>query len=288
MSHPKIVLCAVDLTEMAAREVRLAAEICETFGARLVLHHNVAAVAPGLTRVWEWKTVHRDSLETPDAITDRLRGLMRDLPATFPVEAAVTVGSIVPVILDLAATLPADLIVLGSHGWSTEDHTSVAERVLRRATCPVLTVHDPAMPDTHVRMRARPGHAAPEVVVPIDLRNGDGDRHVLAYAFDLARVLGLRLHLLHVHAAGTKPAAYEAARRRLAELVPADLVDRVECHVESGDPVERIMGVLCDRLPAFAIMGEHAHDLLRRAFTRDTARELLHRAPCPVWFVPPP
>jgi nucleotide-binding universal stress UspA family protein len=33
-------------------------------------------------------------------------------------------------------------------------------------------------------------------------------------------------------------------------------------------------------------MGAHARGLLRRIFTRDTSRELLHKAPCPVWFVP--
>ena len=53
MQPPKIVLCAIDLTNLATREVEVASEICEAFAARLVLHHNVASVAPGLTRAWE-------------------------------------------------------------------------------------------------------------------------------------------------------------------------------------------------------------------------------------------
>jgi len=285
MPHPKIALCAVDLTDLANREVTFAAELCDAFGSRLILHHNVASVAPGLTRAWEWKEVHRDAHEAAGDVDRRLRALMAGLPRSFPVEASVTTGSLVPILLDLAARLPADLIVLGSHGWSTEEHTSVAERVLDRAPCPVVTIHDAIPGAGDVRVRARPGHAAPEVVVPVDLTAASTP--VLDYAFDLARSLGLYLHVLHVEGVRTNAETHDATSRRLASMVPPDLVGRVECHLEAGDPVERILAFLCERLPAYAIMGEHARDLVRRFFTRDTARELLHRAPCPVWFIPP-
>ena len=285
MQRPKIVLCAIDLTDLAGREVALASEVCEAFAARLVLHHNVSSVALGLTRAWEWKEVHRDSRESQGEIERHLQSLMRGLPKTFPVEASITTGSLVPILLDLATRLPADLIVLGSHGWSTEEHTSVAERILDRASCPVLTIHDLSGAPASPRLRARPGHPPPEVVVPIDLT--DASARVLDYAFDLARALGLYLHLLHVERALASAHAHDATRQRLAGMVPADLTGRVECHLEIGDPVERIMAFLCERLPAYAVMGEHTRDFLRRFFTRDTARQVLHRAPCPVWFVPP-
>ena len=285
MSHPRIVLCAVDLTDIAVREVEMAAEICDAFAARLVLQHNVAAVPPGLTRAWEWNVVDRTGRQPASMVDRRLRDIMNTLPRTFPVEATVTAGSVVPIVVELATRLPADLIVLGSHGWSTDEHTSVAERILDRAPCPVLTVHDPATPVAPVRMRARQGHAPPEVLVPTDL--GVGSAHVLAYAFDLARELGLHLHLLHVEGALATPHAREATARGMVDLLPPDLAGRVECHVATGDPVERIIDFMCERLPAYAIMGQHARGFFRRIFTRDTARQMLHRAPCPVWFVPP-
>jgi nucleotide-binding universal stress UspA family protein len=49
-------------------------------------------------------------------------------------------------ILDSAQTLPCDLIVMGTHGRRGISHTlsgSVAEAVLRKARCPVLTVRSP-------------------------------------------------------------------------------------------------------------------------------------------------
>lgn len=285
MEHPKIVLCAIDLTDLARREVELASEICQAFAARLVLHHNIASVAPGLTRAWEWKEVHRDSHESQGEVERSLRSLMSGLPRTFPVEASITTGSLVPILLELATRLPADLIVLGTHGGSTEEHASVAERILDRSPCPVLTTHDPTGAPASLCLRARPGHPPPEVLVPIDLT--DASARVLDYAFNLARALGLYLHVLHVEGALTSSQAHDETRQWLAGIVPADLTGRVECHLEAGDPVERIMAFLCERLPAYAVMGEHARHFVRRFFTRDTAREVLHRAPCPVWFVPP-
>ena len=52
-------------------------------------------------------------------------------------------GQPAPAILDCAVRLPADLIVMGTHGAGGFERFvlgSVAEKVLRRAACPVLTV----------------------------------------------------------------------------------------------------------------------------------------------------
>jgi len=79
----------------------------------------------------------------------------------------------------------------------------------------------------------------------------------------------------------------EETRHRLEELVPSDLAKRVECHVEVGSPADGIM-LEAKKLDAeLIVMGEHARSFFRRFFTHDTSREMLHRARCPVWFVPP-
>jgi nucleotide-binding universal stress UspA family protein len=58
-------------------------------------------------------------------------------------EPLVKEGKPATVILEVVALLEPDLIVMGSHGRSKLDHLllgSVAERVIRKAPCPVLTV----------------------------------------------------------------------------------------------------------------------------------------------------
>ena len=78
----------------------------------------------------------------------------------------------------------------------------------------------------------------------------------------------------------------ELAHQRLKARVPEDLEDRVTVRVEIGDPAEKIAEV-AERVGASCLfMGAHARGFLRRIFTRDTSLALLHKAPCPVWFVP--
>jgi len=67
--------------------------------------------------------------------------------AQVPVVTAARVGLTSPAILEHAKTLNVDLIVMGTHGRTGVAHLfvgSVAERVLRHAPCPVLTVREGA------------------------------------------------------------------------------------------------------------------------------------------------
>jgi nucleotide-binding universal stress UspA family protein len=122
------------------------------------------------------------------------------------------------------------------------------------------------------------------VVAPTDL--SAASQRVLDYAVDLARQASLDLHLLHVMPASSRGAAVEQAQRKLEGLAGADSAGRTTCHVELGEPVETILR-FSDRLQAgFLLMGEHARGLFLRLFSRDVARAVLHRACCPVWFVP--
>lgn len=74
---------------------------------------------------------------------ERLSALRSDLAARrIRCRTQVGVGSPERVILDRAAKLPADLVVMGTHGRSGLSHLllgSVAERVMRGAPCPVVT-----------------------------------------------------------------------------------------------------------------------------------------------------
>ncbi len=283
MSRLRIVLCPIDFSDLTRQELALAAEVGEAFGAHLVLHHNLVAVSPGLTRAWEWNEVHRaDAVSTAKAEA-RMRQLLAELPKGVSAEASVSSGPLAPVLLELARQLPADLIVLGSHGWSTPDHASVTERIIDRSPCPVLTIQEGAVP--HFRLRVAPGSDAVPVVVPTDLSE-EGQR-VVEYAVELARKAPLQLHLLHVMPTGTSFMNLETAQRRLNDLVPTDLIAQAECYVQQGDSITEILKLGERMNPAFMVMGEHARSFFRRFFTKDTARQVLHRASCPVWFVPP-
>jgi nucleotide-binding universal stress UspA family protein len=76
--------------------------------------------------------------------TDRLETLIEAEGLTAGhVTPVVLVGRPANMIVQLAEDRQADAIVLGTHGYGPVKHLvlgSVAERVLRRSTCPVVTV----------------------------------------------------------------------------------------------------------------------------------------------------
>jgi nucleotide-binding universal stress UspA family protein len=90
----------------------------------------------------------RSDPPAPDALADRARTALRD-PADalrergLDVRVEVRTGPAAPEVLDAAEALGADLLAIATHGRSGLDRVlmgSVAERVLRQAPCPVLTV----------------------------------------------------------------------------------------------------------------------------------------------------
>jgi nucleotide-binding universal stress UspA family protein len=108
---------------------------------------------------------------------------------------------------------------------------------------------------------------------------------------ELARALPIELHLLHLlpngrtHG-GHNGATEEEALKRMRALVPPELADRIKLHVEHGDPAGGIARAAEQLSAACIVMGEHTRKPLRRWFSRDTSREVLHQAHCPVWYVP--
>ena len=74
----------------------------------------------------------------------RLASAVAD-PVSAPGTWEVRIGNPARMICEVAATQNADLIVMGTHGRGAFGHLfmgSVAERVVRTAPCPVLTVRD--------------------------------------------------------------------------------------------------------------------------------------------------
>ena len=92
-----------------------------------------------------------------------------------------------------AAELPADLVVMGTHGRSGFEHLllgSVSEKVLHRAPCPVLTVcHDEARPWREAALFRR-------ILCAVDL--SDSTPLTVAFALSLAAEQQAELTLLHV------------------------------------------------------------------------------------------
>jgi len=276
----RTVLCPIDFSGRDERELAIAIEVARTFAAKVVLHHDVAAAEPGFSRVWEWaKGHHAGALSEADA-TARLQALLDGVSGTVPAEAVVTSGPLVESVLALAERLAADLIVLGSHGWSTQDHASVTERVIDRAPCPVLTFQEWAV-SPRFRLTGDPPRRA---VVPTDLTPASAA--AVVYACALARDIGVHVAVLHVLPKDASDGAVHDAHRMMDKLVPPDLVDKVSSRVRRGEPGAEITDYVEIADPAFVILGEHARGFVRRLLTPDTTQAVVRGIRCPAWVVP--
>lgn len=142
----KTILIPVDFSECSDGAVKYGYALAEAFGATVHLLHVVHD-----PYMMPW-AAEGFAAPTGDLLTDweaAARKRLLDLVSagsTVQAQVATRVGPAQPEIVRYAASHGIDLIVLGTHGRGTLGHLllgSVAERVVRTAACPVLTVRHP-------------------------------------------------------------------------------------------------------------------------------------------------
>ncbi len=195
-----------------------------------------------------------------------------------------------------ARTHNIDLIVMGTHGRSGMSHLlmgSVAEKVVRTAPCPVLTVRE-APPAWR---RANSGIT--RILVPTDF-SASSDA-ALACARKLAAGFGASLHLLHVlddpPAGGAfglefylsdPPDVYTArlkdAQQRLAHRVMAHDPSGTYAttQVMVGKSAQTIVDYTADGDFDVVVMGTHGRGGMAHLLMGSVAESVIRRAPCPV------
>ncbi len=153
----KSILVATDFGETSDAALAYGRELARAFGATLhVLHvaDDVYVRLGGDAYVAVLPDLQKD---VEDAARKRLDDLLVDNDASPLVveKAVVTSSATAACIVDYARENNIGLIIVGTHGRGAVAHLlvgSVAERVVRTAPCPVLTVrpheHDFVVPDT--------------------------------------------------------------------------------------------------------------------------------------------
>ncbi len=152
MANFSKILSATDFSEDSGFALGFAEEIARRFTAEIILLHVDQALAPvmmspemgpvmdigAMTRVAEEQRV------AAQKELDKIVARMRD--SGLKARSMLKVGSPFLEIVRVAQADGADLIVLGTHGRTGLAHVlmgSVAERVVRKAACPVLTIRHP-------------------------------------------------------------------------------------------------------------------------------------------------
>ncbi len=141
----KTILVPTDFSPHSEKALGFAEKIVKLTGGKIHLLHcyqiNVGGISPyGVTIPDEFNR------EICEAAAEKVEELEKKVAAEgIEVEAHITSRYALEAVSDLARELGADLIVMGTRGATGLKHIllgSVAERTLRTAPCPVLTVKE--------------------------------------------------------------------------------------------------------------------------------------------------
>lgn len=295
------ILCPVDFSDFSRRALDHAVVLAHWYQARVTLLHvkeiaPFAAYAPG-------SGVLPSAMLTPEdrrSILDAMKQLAEtEAGASASVDFEIAEGPVANVIVAQAADSRADLIVVGTHGRSGFERLvlgSVAEKVLRKAVCPVLTIPK-AIGDVVPASRL-----FKHIVCAIDF--SECSMHGLQYALSLAKEADAQLTVLHIvevpsnlpaethetaqagpHSLQAYIAATEDERRaRLQSAVPDSA--RAYCTVDTvlaiGSPYREILRVAAERSSDLIVIGIHGRSPADRLFFGSTAQHVVRQAVCPV------
>lgn len=151
MMEIRHLLLATDFSDCAQAALEHAFDLAQRYDATLhLLHvvHDVTLEVPDFAMGLSFPGYVENLPERRRQTTESVKQQLEELASTLvglphPPECHVRFGQPVSEILDFVEEQGMQLIVLGTHGRTGLPHVvlgSVAERVIQRASCPVLTV----------------------------------------------------------------------------------------------------------------------------------------------------
>ena len=293
------ILCPIDLGEASVRPLAYAAAFARWYGARLEVLHVVPTFEP--------MQVQPGSLGDPvriiypmrrEEVLDELRRALDAAKiAALDMTLAAEAGDAVATIVDQAVAMPADLLVMGTHGRSGFDRLllgSVTERVLQKAPCPILTVppHAPAQAPADV--------AFTQILCPMDF--SPSALQAFGFALDLARQAGGSVTVLHAveWLAGEEPREHahfnvpeyrrylvEDAHARLQALFAGE--PRKGCVMKDvvaiGRAYREVLKAVATLNADLIVMGAQGRGGVGLTLFGSTTQQVVRAATCPVLTV---
>jgi nucleotide-binding universal stress UspA family protein len=288
MSSIRQVLVPIDFSECSCAAFAYGAELARALEAKLTALHVYSDLPVTEAALVKGEHSGADVLRGIEADVRRLVGQVSTVDP--PAQTVVCEGETVEQIFAHVAANDVDLIVMGTHGRRGPKRLavgSVADRVARRASCPVLVVP----PRAPIQPVAR-------VLCGLDLQPASAE--TLELAAEIAQATRARLTVLHAVelVRGSEPwalpAVDEASVRRSIAATAEERLSTLIAEHAAGLPVElrvvfgRVQRVL-ERAAAngmsLAVVGARSTGVVHRVLFGSTAEHLLHAGACPVLFV---
>jgi nucleotide-binding universal stress UspA family protein len=279
----KRIMFATDFSAASEKAASYARVLAHRFGSEVEIAHvfdrstvvTYEEAILGLP-VWEREKVYHENLETLcESFADNATPAHAQLVESHDPGAA---------LVHLAKEMEASLIVAGTQSKRGVERLllgSTAEKLIRSAECPVLTVGPHARPAEDCPLAFR------SIVFATDF--SEEAAKAAAFALSFAEDSGAHLSLCYVYRPELKtPGDLEYLDREfrdaLRRLIPDHAYDwcTPECVVEHGDAAKSILGV-ADRVNAdLIVLGARKATFWLSHFERGLTPALLSEARCPV------
>lgn len=140
----KEILVPMDFSEGSEKALKYARKLAGQFGSSVTLLHVIQPMVYPAELGYPPTVVDTLDVSVRERIEERL-ATMAAGTEPMTVRTLVRTGQPYHEITTAAKELDADLIIISTHGWTGLKHVlmgSTAERVVRHAPCPVLTVRE--------------------------------------------------------------------------------------------------------------------------------------------------
>lgn len=294
------ILATTDFSKESLAGVRYAVALAEKVGAAVALLHVVEFPPPTPMPGMRAVTLALQDSEIGKQARVRLKTLAkRESEGDLNLTPILRSGNSFYGITTTARERAADLIVIATHGYTGVNRVllgSTAERVVRHAPCPVLTVPARA---TKRRTGKMPPLDLKRILVPIDFSKTS--ETALPWAASLARESNAELILLHVVQRFLSD--YVFGRELMNETIAPLMKDsearmkwmagdlsksaglRVSAMVRDGRPFEEICNAAQSLGADLIALTTHGYTGLRRVWLGSTAERVVRHARCPVLVV---
>ena len=295
MLEVRRILCPVDFSDASQHALQHAVVIAGWYGSQITALHvdNPPILANPPVLFAEFPHDVLPGVTNRRRLEDRLQEWLSPAKnAGLQTGVLVDAGNPAARILEHAASLPADLVVMGTHGRGGFERLvlgSVAEKVLRKATCPVLTVPPPAIATSRLPFK--------RLLCPVDF--SESSISALQFGLSIAQASSARLTILHVFEWPTddelsaRPTFDVAEFRRQVEtdtrhsldaLVPDE--GRNWCEpgprLSYGKPYRQILSIAEAEHVDLIVMGVRGRNALDLMLFGSTTNHVVRQASCPV------
>jgi nucleotide-binding universal stress UspA family protein len=147
MENINKILVPIDFSNYSKNALRYAVNFAKKFNSKIYLVYVVEPVIYPSDFSMGQVTFPVSDIEMNERAKDELESLAKtEIGSQFEVETVIKTGKPFVEINETASELDIDLIIIATHGHTGMEHLlfgSTAEKVVRKAPCPVLTLREP-------------------------------------------------------------------------------------------------------------------------------------------------